>query len=301
MRHLTLDAGGPVHVVDHGGDGPPMLLVHGLGGATINWHDVATPLTSGHHVWAVDLIGFGETPRAGRVASVEAHQEVVDAVLRAVSPRRPVVLVGNSMGGLVSILEASRRPQRVDRLVLVDPALPLSPGARGKLLVTTTFFALSAPGLGRRALSWHSRRRGAERLVDDILRLCTVDVERISAQTRDLHVALTERRQGCEDAHAAFVEAARSLMRWHWHHEVVADHVRRVRAPTLLVHGDRDRLVDVRAAVNAARLRPDWTFHVLANTGHIPQMERPARFLEVVQRWLGTAQAPAVPASTSRR
>jgi pimeloyl-ACP methyl ester carboxylesterase len=73
-----------------------------------------------------------------------------------------------------------------------------------------------------------------------------------------------------------------------------------VKAPTLLIHGDHDNLVSLSASTTVAAMRPDWSFRVLANTGHIPQMERPQTFLEILEGWLEVSQ-PAVAVSTSRR
>jgi pimeloyl-ACP methyl ester carboxylesterase len=303
MADLMLDIGGPVHVVDLGGSGPPMLLVHGLGGSHLDWSDVAEPLTQRHQVWSLDLIGFGRTPLAGRRATVAANQAIVDRVAERVGGGRPVVLVGNSMGGLISILEASRRPERVAALVLVDPALPASRGARLEVMLAVAFMVMVRPRVGPWMIRSHGRLRGAERLVDDVLKLCTVDPSRISPATRQAQIELTRWRQDQDESPRAFLDAARSLLQWLWHRDTVEDHIRRVQAPTLLIHGDHDRLVQVRAAGVVASLRPDWTFRVLANTGHIPQLERPETFVRLVHGWLDTVEEsqPEALVSTSRR
>src|SRR5205809_5902298 len=90
----------------------------------------------------------------------------------------------------------------------------------------------------------------------------------------------------------SFVQAARSLItlaaRRSWFDEMV----RRITAPTLLVQGDRDRLVAAAASRRLAGLRPDWSFELFADVGHVPQLEEPARFVDSVERWLGE-RAPA--------
>jgi pimeloyl-ACP methyl ester carboxylesterase len=299
-RELTLDVNGPIHAVDHGGDGPPMLLVHGLGGSLLNWRDVTAGLGRSHHVWSIDLIGFGRTPRAGREATIPNNHDVVDGVAEQVGGGRPVVLVGNSMGGLISILVASRRPQRVASLVLVDPALPMSRGGRLSLMLAAAFLVIRTPRLGPWLVSEHTRRRGAERLVDDVLKLCTVDVSRISGETREALIEQMRWRQQQDEPDRAFLEASSSLVQWLWHRDTLEKHIRRVAAPTLLIHGDHDNLVSLSASTVVAAMRPDWSFRVLANTGHIPQMERPGDFVDLVDGWLEAPQ-PALAVSTSRR
>src|SRR5579884_603453 len=102
MRSITLDVDGPVHLADHGGSGTPMLLVHGLGGSHANWLSVAPTLAERFRVYAVDLPGFGRSPAAGRKHTIAANVAVVGRVLEAISDQ-PGVLMGNSMGGLISM------------------------------------------------------------------------------------------------------------------------------------------------------------------------------------------------------
>lgn len=122
-RYVDLD--GPVHYVDFGGaaNGPRLVLVHGLGGSHLNWTLLAPLLAARARVVAIDLLGFGLSHPEGRPATVQANAKMlgrfVDEVLGS-----PAILVGNSMGALVSIMLASRRPDAVAGLVLIDPALP---------------------------------------------------------------------------------------------------------------------------------------------------------------------------------
>lgn len=304
-----IDIDGPVHLIDHGGSGPPMLMVHGLAGSHLDWSDVAPAFTRHHHVWSLDLIGFGLTPTGERRATVDANRRLVDAVIARVGEGRPVLLMGNSMGGLISILEASIRPDRVAGLVLVDPVLPRTQGGRLTMMVTVAFLVLAVPGLGGRLVSRHARWRGVERLVDDALRLCTVDATRINPTTRQANVELNSWRMEQDDPQRAFVEASRSLVRMLIRRRGVEPHLRAISAPTLLIHGDHDRLVGLRAAGWAASVRPDWEFRVLDSTGHVPQLERPREFITLVERWLQDArvapqppgQAPKPVLPTSRR
>src|SRR5205823_5961848 len=121
----TIDLGGPVHSVDFGGPGgaPTVVLVHGLGGSHLNW-DLLAPLLTPHvRVRALDLPGFGLSEPGDRRATVHANVAVLDRFLDQVVGG-PTVLVGNSMGGMISILEIARSPERVNGLVLLDAALP---------------------------------------------------------------------------------------------------------------------------------------------------------------------------------
>src|SRR5438309_11835033 len=127
MLSRTLDLDGPVHVADFGGAGPTMVLVHGLGGSHANWLAVGPALAAHARVLAPDLPGFGRTPLAGRSARVRANVELLDRLLDAVDGR-PAVLVGNSMGGLIAMMEAEARTEKVAGHVLAAPAQQQLPG-----------------------------------------------------------------------------------------------------------------------------------------------------------------------------
>src|ERR1700693_5284058 len=123
MRHRTVDLDGPVHYLDFGGEGNPLVMVHGLGGSAVKWMAVGPELAERHHAVAVDLAGFGQTPLFHRSAALGANAGLVHTFIEHVIGE-PVVLMGNSMGGHISILEAADHPRWVTALVLVDPAIP---------------------------------------------------------------------------------------------------------------------------------------------------------------------------------
>ena len=114
-------AGRRVNVVDTGGDGPPLLFLHGLGGVWQNWLLNIPAFMGTHRVIAPDLPGFGRSEMpAGRI-SIQGYGRVVDELCRTLDVDCPVV-VGNSMGGFVGAEVAIAFPTRVARLVLVSAA-----------------------------------------------------------------------------------------------------------------------------------------------------------------------------------
>lgn len=293
MRSRTLDVGGPVHVADFGGRGTPMVLVHGLGGSHANWLAVGDKLAARHRVVAPDLAGFGLTRPEGRSCSVEANAELLTGVVEQMG--RPAVLVGNSMGGLVSLLVAARRPALVEGLVLVGAAMPRPLSTRPDLAVTAAFVTYAFPGFGEMYVRRRAQRLGPEGLVRETIKLCTVDPSRVDPDVFAAHVALARTRREFPWAMEAYLEAARSLVRTLLQRRRYVSMMRSITAPTMLLHGDHDRLVPVGAARLAAQLCPSWRLEVVEDCGHVPQMEMPDRFVETVERFCsdgaGTARA----------
>src|SRR5450759_2890883 len=153
-----VELGVPVHYVDHGGpaDGPLLVMVHGLGGSLVNWAALAPLLTETCRVLALDLIGFGHTQAGTHSTSVPANQQMLQRLLNEVAGE-PVILVGNSMGGLIAILLAAQHPASVTAVVLIDPALPVKVGSQPDALISASFGMYAVPHLGRAML--RARRR----------------------------------------------------------------------------------------------------------------------------------------------
>src|ERR687886_1016756 len=174
MVSKTVDLGGPIHYLDFGGAGAPLVCVHGLGGAALNWMAVGPGLARSHRVLAPDMRGFGGTPLLGRSADVDANQRLLDRFVREVAGPS-AILVGNSMGGLLSVLQAARQPETVQALVLANPALPWRLRRRPDLRVGAIFGALLLPGLAEWRLRRRLRRWGPDRLAASTLRLVAAD------------------------------------------------------------------------------------------------------------------------------
>ena len=113
-----------LHYLDYGTGGhPPMLCVHG-GQAHAHWFDFVAPgFTSDHHVYAHDLRGHGDSAWADpQTYSFETHADDLNAFIEKLD-LRDVVLVGHSMGGMISLLYAATHPGRVSKLIIVDSTM----------------------------------------------------------------------------------------------------------------------------------------------------------------------------------
>lgn len=300
MKSETLDLDGPLHYAESGSSGPTIVCVHGLGGSHVNWSAVAPMLAEHARVLAPDLAGHGYTPLQGRSATLGANTRLLDRFLGAVADG-PVILVGNSMGGLIAMLETAARPERVAGLVLVNPSLPRAPGSRFDPEITRNFAAYAVPGLGTRFLRERRARLGAEGAVAETLKYCCADPSRVPREAIETAVAFAEERFRMPWADDAFLQAARSILAIHAGRRS-RELIRRLPAvPTLLMHGVQDRLVPFAAARLAAGQRPDWTFEVLDGVGHVPQLEVPDLFVDLIARWRAGAGARAFDTAVPQR
>jgi pimeloyl-ACP methyl ester carboxylesterase len=282
----TVELGGPVHYVDFGGpdDGPTVVLVHGLGGSHLNW-DLLAPLLRPHaRVLALDLPGFGLSEPGERRTRVQDNVRVLDRFLTEVAGT-PAVLVGNSMGGMISILQTAAAPDSVSGLVLLDAAVP---GPRRALdpLVAATFAAYSIPMVGERVMAVRRKRSTPLRTVRQMLRLCGVDPDALPADVIDRSVQLLRRRQDVVGMDKAFLAAARSLVRLLADPRSYRQAMAAIEVPVLMVQGDADRLVPVAAARDIARRHPDWRYLELGDVGHVPQLQVPDRLAKEILGWL---------------
>jgi pimeloyl-ACP methyl ester carboxylesterase len=289
VRAWFTDLGGAVHWVEFAGDGdperPPLVFVHGLGGSHLNWVLVGPALAAGRRVVAMDLPGFGLSPGTGRDCSVGENALVLSLFLDRVVGR-PAVLVGNSMGGMVSLLAAAARPDIVHGLVLVDPALPI-PVERPDLRVAAGFMLLVMPFAAEFALQAVARRQPAAHAVDRAVRACFADPSRMPADVLEASVELAEHRRSDPAAERSLVRAARSLVRLLARPAAYRAVMDSITVPTLLVHGEADRLVPLSAARRAATAHPEWGTVFVPNVGHTPQLESPGAVIEAVEGWLG--------------
>jgi pimeloyl-ACP methyl ester carboxylesterase len=272
--------------------GAPVLLVHGLGGSTINWHLVGQTLADGlgADVTAVDLIGFGRTPLDGRRSTISENAALVRALLTDLDG--PAVVVANSMGGSIAVRVAAHHPELVNALVLANPALPFARGrpSRRTMWNLAVFLMASVPGAGPWMIDTRARRLGAAKVVDASLRASGIEPAELDPGVRDAFVELTDWRSENADASRAYHDAIRSLLAYIT--TAMPADVAAVQAPTLVVHGREDDLVPLVLANAVSKRRPEWQVELL-DCGHLPPLQAPEAFVDLVTRFCAGV-APAV-------
>jgi len=277
----------------------PALYVHGLGGSATNWTDVAGLLAGHVDGQAIDLPGFGwsdPAPPGGY-----RQRPLADRVVRWIehSDRGPVHLLGNSLGGAVVLRVAAQRPDLVRTLTLVSPAMPV---VQARSVHARMLPMMLVPNITEIA----ERRVAAippERMARMVVEMCYADPSRVPPQRLEEAAREQVRRRGLAWTTEAYVRTLRGLV-----YSYLAPGERslwrlagQVTAPTLVVWGRQDRLVDVRLAPRTARAVPDSRLLVLDRVGHVAQMEQPRTVARAVAALLEERRAPVADSRSGRR
>jgi len=271
-----------------------ILLIHGLGASTLSWQPVAQRLADRFDatVTAVDLIGFGRTRAPERSATIATNRDLVLGLLEQIGP---ATVLGNSMGGVIGTGVTARRPDLVDALVLVNPALPWGRIPPSSWARVARYMPVMMPSLGRKTVKVRARMLGPERLVEASLGVTLHDPDLIDPDLRRRFVLLAAERYAYPEAATAYADAARTLFQ-----EVAGDFdadlaLAAAARPTLILHGAEDALVSVAFAHAAAERHETVDLCVLDGVGHAPQIEAPEQFMAIVERFLDGAADDAPP------
>ncbi|MFE2873208.1 alpha/beta fold hydrolase [Embleya sp. NPDC059259] len=274
----------------HDSDLPPAMMIHGLGGSSLNWTELAAELRSDLSVEMIDLPGFGHSPppRNGDY-SISAHCRAVEGAILSLR-KGPVHLFGNSMGGAVATRLAARRPDLVRTLTLISPALP-DLRVRPSVLPTA---ALGAPGVGR-ALLRLSRRMTPEDRTRMSIAMMYGNPAVVGEKAFADAAAEYRRRLELPYMMDAFSQSTRSVIGAYLERgeRALWRQAAEVRASTLLVYGRRDRLVDPRMAKRATETFPDARLLVVPDSGHVAMLEHPRVVARGFRELLDGALSPS--------
>jgi pimeloyl-ACP methyl ester carboxylesterase len=246
------------------GQGPPVLLLHGIAASLYTWKDVLPALAADHDVIALDLPGFGGSDVPEPLDGAREVRAVL-AFLEGLGLAR-VSVVGNSLGGAIAVALAGQEPARVDRLVLIDSAgYNFAQGDRPWMLR-----AVGSVPLGL------TKALPVRPLVALALRQIFHD-RRLVTPARIDEVAAPLERPGAAGATRGILLSSNSLG--------LPGLVRRVRAPTLVLWGRYDQWVSPNDAQRFAADIPGARVEML-EAGHMPQEERPQETAALIEAFL---------------
>jgi len=255
-----------LHVRDEGprDDPVPIILLHGTGASLHTWEGWTRELARGRRVIRFDLPGFGLTgPSPDGVYTIESYVDTVLALADALHVQRFIV-AGNSLGGYAAWATAALHPQRVDRLILVDAAgYPYQSQS-----IPLAFRIARTPILNRLMRDVLPRA-----IVASSLRDVYGDPSRVTPELVDRYFDLATRAGNREALVARFDQTKPGAL---------AERVREIQVPTLILWGRKDRLIPLEFGERFARDIQGSRLVVFDALGHVPHEEDPVRTVEAV-------------------
>ena len=271
-----------------GGNGPPLVLVHGLGSsAAVEFYYNLEPLAAHHRVFAIDLPGFGRSDKPVLEYTIDLFVRAVSDLMACEGIDRAAVM-GVSMGGRVALGLALDSPEKVERLVLVDA---LGVGAPRRVLA---YSILLTRGLGE--LTLRGTARALRQMNPAVIRRFwgwyLKRPNHVASIWSDERIANHGTLLATPEYRAAYLSALRSIagMRQLRNGVVVQDRLPELRMPTLLIWGGHDHIFPASHAQAAKDRIPNGRLEIFDDSGHTPQMEEPDRFNRLVLDFL---QEPA--------
>ncbi|ADG77753.1 Alpha/beta hydrolase fold protein OS=Tsukamurella paurometabola (strain ATCC 8368 / DSM / CCUG 35730 / CIP 100753 / JCM 10117 / KCTC 9821 / NBRC 16120 /NCIMB 702349 / NCTC 13040) OX=521096 GN=Tpau_1121 PE=4 SV=1 [Tsukamurella paurometabola] len=276
---------------------PTVMMIHGLGGSSINWTDLGQILAPVAASYAPDLPGFGlSDPPADGDYGIEAFAEIVIAYLETLVAVRggAVHLVGNSLGGAIAVRVAMLRPDLLRSLSLISPAFPdLRPRVRRLQFLPLSLVRIPVVGPAGFRLVGSAY---PERQVDQTLREILVDPAAMGPVRRSQAIDQAVARASMPWAPDALAASFNALVR-SWIVDFGAAHwaaARAVSVPTAVIWGARDLLVSVGVAPKVVRHIRGSTLTVFEDVGHVAQMERPVETARLVRELVIAAESAPV-------
>jgi pimeloyl-ACP methyl ester carboxylesterase len=261
------------------GQGPAILLIHGMAGSSSTWRDVMPELAKTHTVIAPDLLGHGNSAKPMGDYSLGAHATGIRDLLISLEIDE-VTVVGQSLGGGVAMQFAYQHPGFANRLVLigsgglgrgVNPLLRLFtlPGVEYLMpIIFPSFVRRKGDEIGR----WVKAKGWSNPTVSEMWRAYASlsEPENRPAFVRTLRAVIDPGGQSVSAMDRLYLTAA---------------------LPTMIVWGDRDPIIPVQHAYDAHEAMPGSVLHVFEGVGHFPHVECPARVIDALRDFLSSTEA----------
>jgi pimeloyl-ACP methyl ester carboxylesterase len=252
--------------------GSTVILLHGVGCSVEFWERNIAALAREHRVFAVDIVGFGRTDKPEVVYTFELMADFVLDFMNTMGIDK-ASLVGNSMGGGISMTVAAQAPERVNKIVLVDPVglgRGLSPVMR----------LMTLPVIGN--VLTKPSRKGVVRQ----MQLCLYDPSQASDDFIDRVTAIGT-LPGNQRSFLSLLRETANIVGVK--KGLVADfsaRLKKIKTPILVIWGRQDRILPVSEGEAAVERMGDVRLHVMDKAGHLPQIDKPEEFNATVLDFL---------------
>jgi len=262
-----------VHYKMYGQGEPVFILMHGFGASLFSWHEVTTPLTEFGTVIAYDRPAFGLTERpfeweGENPYSQDSQIKLVTGLMDALNVEQ-AILVGNSAGGTIAMLTTLKYPQRVQSLILVDPAVYAGGGAPTWIrpLLGTPQMRHLGPLFARQI-----QTRGPE-----FIETAWHDPSKITPEVMEGY----QKPLRVENWDKALWELTLSSRE-----SGLSERLDEFDLPILVITGDDDRIVPTEESIRLAGELPNAELVVIQESGHLPHEEQPDEFMNAVKSFL---------------
>lgn len=283
-QYMDLGNGLRLHYRDEGNKaGPAIVLVHGFSASLHTWEPWVRRLSPDYRIISLDLPGHGLTRAPqGYQATIEGYADVVDQVTARLGAQK-FVLAGNSMGGNVAWVYALAHPERLDGLVLVNAAGWPDASDTGEEPVV--FKVLASP-IGRALIG----KMDSTNMVRGGLQAAFAPTPQMVDEAMVQRYVQMARAPGHRDI-------IFSIMRGHSDRPVAtSEKLAAIKVPTLVMHGDTDKLIEVEAGRKFGAAIPGSTVIIYEKVGHVPMEQIADRSAADLRNWLRTKvhAAPAI-------
>ncbi len=252
------------------------LLIHGWSSSSFAMSPLYPTFNRRFRCIAVDLPGYGKSPPGSETASMQGYADLLAEFIRQNSPKQPVVLVGHSMGGMISLTLTLRHPKLVERIVLLSPTISghlslytnlfISPSIMVERFVPTKISSLLEPQLVG--------------ITDKLMKPASFsDRSGVSEQIYN-HLRADARRPG--------QSRVRAECFWAMREGDLRGKLKEINAPSLAIWGMEDNTVPLRDASALASEWPDIDLRILPKVNHWPQFEAPEVTRRYIKAFLGT-------------
>jgi pimeloyl-ACP methyl ester carboxylesterase len=251
------------------GEGDPIILIHGFNMDMNTWARNIEALAVDHLVYAIDLWGLGYSTREQMDPGYPLYTEQISLFMDAMGIEK-ATLVGHSIGGGTAIYFAVQNPDRVDRLVLVDPT-----GIPNPLPLRSKFFTL--PGVGEFLLSINNNYFRRKNLKD----IWFHEKDRLTDEVFD-DITQFQKVEGSS-------EIILQILRKDFFHTLSKeiDQLSLLKIPTLIIWGRHDASIPLEIGQEMHRILEGSLFEVIENGGHMPNWDSPSQFNQIVQAFVG--------------
>lgn len=273
-QFLTID-GMDIHLIETGSGEENFILLHGFGASTYSWRKIMPELSQLGKVIAYDRLGFGLTERVVDVTPYPVNpyslEYQADLLVKIMDEKgiQSAILVGNSAGGTVAIYTAVRYPERVSRLILVDPAVFNETPRPGWVN-----FVFRLPQIDRLGPVFvrSIRERGLE-----LLKMAWYDENKITDQDLE-NYQLPLMVENWDVGLWEYTKSNGSVD--------VSQYLAGLSQPVLVISGREDQLIPVESSVQAAEQIPNAELSIIEACGHVPQEECPQEFMVELKEFL---------------